>query len=216
MSSVPTDYATLATLFTDWWRGLQSLDKNGKSRLIAGQPMPPDRKALAELRRINVIDEAGQSAVDIGRALSIPAFRDLIGRLGAKDNDALEPSAIAAATLARVRTDTNSRHKAGTTARLLGATRSGEADGEPLYAEPRFKRLLRSRDDPPDLLAQARRVAAILEREAPIGDLAASLVLWNARPDISNPIRRDWAFQYYQRDFTAVAEPDATQSAVTI
>ena len=116
----------------------------------------------------------------------------------------LEPFAIAAATLARVRKDAGSGSRPGATARQLGAPRS-EGGAEPLYAETRFKRLLRCRDDWPDLLAQARRVAAILEREAPIGDLGASLVLWNADPSI----RKHWAFQYYaQRDFESAADDD--------
>jgi CRISPR type I-E-associated protein CasB/Cse2 len=224
MLPIPPDYIPLAELFTGWWRGLQSLDKNGAERKIAGQVLPPNRKALAQLRRVNIEEGTAIPAIDIVTALTIDEFWDLIGRLKASDklskeirtwidqND-WEPFAIAAATLARVRLDTNSPHKPGSTAKMLGTPRNPEPGSKTIFDEARFKRLLRSRDDPPDLLAQARRVAAILEREAPIGDLAASLVLWNARPDISNPIRRDWAFQYYQRDFTAAAEPDANVPA---
>ena len=223
MSTASHDYDVLAGVFIAWWRELQSLSKAGKPVMIAGAPKPPNRKALAELRRINTVAEAGRDVVDIGRALGSDAFRDLLLRLNSSDlhpqskvrkwlgerSPQLEPFAIAAATVARVREDSGGvSGRPGATAKLLG-------DGFPdthVFAEARFKRLLRCRDDWPDLMAQARRIAAILERKAPIGDLAASLVLWNAEPRI----RRDWAFQYYQKSFEAPdlappVEPMASQ-----
>lgn len=219
MSTAGSDYEAIVKTFTAWWRELQSLNKAGKPIMIAGAPKPPNRSALAELRRINTVSEAGRDVVDVGRALGSDAFRDLLLRLNSSDlhphskvrawlgekSPQLEPLAIAAATLARIREDSGATTgRPGATARLLG-------EGFPethVFAEPRFKRLLRCRDDWPDLMAQARRVAAILERKAPIGDLAASLVLWTIEPRI----RRDWAFQYYQKSFAA---PDATPTIDT-
>lgn len=219
MSTAGSDYDVLAGVFLAWWRELQSLTKSGKPILILGAPKPPNRKALAELRRINTVSEAGRDVVDIGRALGSDAFRDLLLRLNSSDlhtqskvrawlgegSPQLEPFAIAAATLARIREDSSvATGRPGATARLFG---EGFPDTH-VFAEPRFKRLLRCRDDWPDLIAQARRVAAILERKAPIGDLSASLVLWNVEPRI----RRDWAFQYYQRSFAA---PDVSPAIDT-
>lgn len=63
MSRIDPDYQALAEVFTAWWRNLQSLSKAGKPILIAGAPKPPDRKALAELRRIGVAPFGGQDAV---------------------------------------------------------------------------------------------------------------------------------------------------------
>lgn len=217
-----TDYDAIAAVFVAWWRNLQSLHEGtGKPKGAPENPLAPNRKALAELRRINIVPVGGRDVVDVGRALGIDAFRDLVSRLKGSelhprsavcswlepDSAQIEPFAIAAATVARIRDDSGSAGgRPGATARLLG-----EGFPEPLFAEARFKRLIRCRDDWPDLMAQARRVAAILERKAPIGDLAASLVLWNAE----SRIRRDWAFQYYQRDFEAPDVPPPATDAST-
>lgn len=231
------DYKELAFVCRAWWRGLQSLDKDGKSILIGSAEKPRNRAALANLRRINEIEGGG--AVDIGAALGTPAFRDLIRRLRTSlaegkfsnrrvadwlsgDDPEMAPFTIAAAALARVRDDSgNKKDTCGATARLLGAARSEGGDKDDhLFAEARFKQLIRTRDDWPGLMRQARRIAAILEREAPVGDLGASLILWNAGSndpaDRKTPnIIRAWAFQYYQRDFEPVELPDEPQSSAT-
>jgi CRISPR-associated protein Cse2 (CRISPR_cse2) len=205
-----SDYDVVSAVFFDWWRELQSLNKSGNPIKINGSPKSPDRKALAELRRINIVHEGSGDVIDVGRALGIEAFRDLVLRLKASDlhpgskvrsclnceagKSKLEPFAIAAATVARIREDSDTKSsRCGATARMLG-----EGFPDCPFAEARFKRLMRSRDET-DLMAQARRISAILERTAPIGDLAASLVLWNDEPRI----RREWAFQYYQKSFEA-------------
>lgn len=210
------DYDAIAKICVDWWRDLRSLNAAGKPIVFKnGGEKAPDRAALAELRRIGVIDFGGIPAVDSVSALGISAFRHLIRRLrdaqpgnyrvqrwlgiaeegnGKLKDREFSPFAIAAATLARIRTDVGDR-KRGATAKLLGA---GE-DDNPLFAEARFKRLIRTRNDWPGLSAQARRIAAILGREAPVGDLGASLILWDA----DQRITRDWAFQYYQGEFAA-------------
>jgi len=216
MIKLPDDYTTLNAIFTKWWRALRRLDGKGDpipSRV--GAILSPDRKSLAELRRIDVIDIGGHSVVDIEAALGVPAFRKLIGEIriaGLRnrlikrwldlDESTLEPFAIAAAALARIREDTGGSIKCGGTARLLG----GE---EPIFAEPRFKRLQRSSDDWPDLLAQARRIGAILEKKAPVGDFGASLVLWNAEPSI----RTRWAFNYYQGELEGDDTPQPPTDA---
>lgn len=221
------DYDALSQVSREWWASLQELEKDGEV------VHPRDRAALAELRRIDVADFGGTPMVDVGRALSIPAFRELIRRLRTaaqerklsnrrlllwlygfdQKNPDLAPFAIAAATLARIRADrTGKRAERAETARHLGAPRKGGAGKEDrVFAETRFKRLIRTRDDWPDLMNQARRIAAILEREAPVGDLGASLMLWNADPGIV----RDWAFQYYgQREFEP-AEPHDEDAVMT-
>ena len=225
MSSPSDDYKVLADTFTSWWRELQDLDKK------TGEPKKEsnghrDRAALAQLRRINVTPGSdGAPLIDIGSAWEISEFRELIERICRYrktlknihvrkwldgDTLTLEPFAIAAAALARIREDSTpvdkgkgeTLHKRGATARLLGA-----GESRPL-AEVRFKRLMRCRNDWPDQMIQARRIAAILERRAPVGDLAASTVLWNAEPRIV----RDWAFQYYQEDFQPAPVAPAASS----
>ena len=104
-------------------------------------PKAPNRKALAELRRINIVDEGGLRCRRYRPALGIDAFRDLVMRLrmgsepsryscvqilaASRKGTALEPFAIAAATLARirVRSDANLSDRRGATARLLGLAR---------------------------------------------------------------------------------------------
>lgn len=213
--SAKEEYKAIADACTLWWRRLQGLTDGGKE--IPGKG--PDRAALAQLRRIGVIDLGGVPTVDSASALGISAFQELIRTLraaslknwhvrswlGCAQPDATDFSAfaIAAATLARIRADAGGQQR-GATAKLLGA---GE-DDDRLFAEARFKRLIRTRNDWPGLLAQARRIAALLDREAPVGDLGASLILWNADPRIA----RDWAFQYYQREF---AMPDREAEPAT-
>ena len=130
----------------------------------------------------------------MARLQGLPIGNRQVERWLASKGEEWECFAIAAATLAHIRTDAGGRR--GATARLLGQPRGGEGEDR-LFAEARFKRLIRTRNDWPGLLVQARRIAAILGKEAPVGDLGASLILWNADPRIA----RDWAFQYYQREF---------------
>lgn len=202
------DYEIIADACTNWWRELQSLNPAGKPIVFAtGGVKPADRAALAQLRRIGVIDLGGAAAVDVAGVLDVSAFRMLMARLQglpirnwqvarwlASKAEEWEPFAIAGVTLALIRADAGGNRR-GATAKLLGA---GD-DEDRVFAEARFKRLIRTRNDWPGLLVQARRIAAILGKEAPVGDLGASLILWNA--DIY--ITRDWAFQYYQRESAA-------------
>ena len=215
------DYNVIAKICRDWWRELQSLNPAGKPIILkGGGEKAPDRAALAQLRRIGVIDLGGAPAVDVVGALDISAFRMLMARLQderrvkrwiASKAREWEPFVIAAATLAHIRSDAGG-HKRGATAKLLGEPRGeGNEAEDRLFAEARFKRLIRTRNDWPGLFAQARRIAAILEKEAPIGDLGASLILWNADPRTT----RDWAFQYYQRAAAMPeAEPDAAPAII--
>ena len=95
-----------------------------------------------------------------------------------------------------------------TTAYRLGRGKDGDpvSDDNParLMAEARFKRLIRTRDWP-GLLDQGRRIVALLGRDAPVADLGASLLLWNAGPRTI----RDWSFAYYGVAF-AGRDPDAS------
>ena len=217
------DYETLSSIFNAWWNNLQSRDKaTGEPIKINGIAKPPNRQALAQLRRVNGIDNGGASAVDVVMALGIDEFRALLKRLndGKLTNSQvrrwlnphtleLEPFVIAAASLAHIRDDASRDGDwRGATAKLLGA---GFPDEQP-FAEARFKRLMRCRNDWPDLMIQARRVSAILERKAPVGDFAASIVLWNAEPRTI----RDWAFQYYQKDFEPAGEPPVAAPTAAI
>lgn len=227
MSDKTDEYEQLSWVFTAWWRGLQSLDGDtGKQILRGSSPVPPDRQSLAQLRRINVVDYDGTGVVDVGGALGVSAFRTLIQRARSQklneyssvrkwlsdEQSTLEPFVIAAAALARIREDSSDgKVRRGATAQLLGQEKS-KADTDPLFAEARFKRLIRSNDNWPDLMAQARRVSAILERSAPVGDFAASLVLWNADPSI----KRDWSFQYYKRDFEPAGDSTAPPSSPSV
>lgn len=214
MNAKPYDYDQIADICVVWWWSLQQRETPG------GRHVSADKAALAQLRRIDIIDYGGAPAVDIGAALGIPAFRDFIRRMrGAQfrnstivrwlwdDRMTLEPFAIAASALAHTREDAGTG-KLGATARFLGKPTKGEVGGNACFAEARFKRLIRTRNqDWPGLHLQARRIVAILGQKAPIGDLGASLILWNADPRIF----KHWAFQYYQKDFEqAATEPETT------
>ena len=121
-----SDYKKLACVFTSWWHGLQSLEEETGNQIWIGQGQAikaPDRKALAELRRIGVVEGSGSTVVDVGSAIGIPAFRQLIGRSngltfrdGSRvrrwlDDRTLEPFAIAACALdARISCNSLSAH----------------------------------------------------------------------------------------------------------
>ena len=79
----------------------------------------------------------------------------------------------------------------------------GEGD-PPLFAEARFKRLIRT-DNPAELLPQTIRVVKILGKKAPVGELGVSLLLWG--PDV----KKRWAFAYWQKKYIP-AEPLAETS----
>ena len=75
------DYDVLSNVLKHWWRGLHRvLDADGESISDSGKAPPPDRAALAELRRIDLIEEGGRNVVDIGHAMSVAAFRALRGK----------------------------------------------------------------------------------------------------------------------------------------
>ncbi|ABC20978.1 type I-E CRISPR-associated protein Cse2/CasB [Rhodospirillum rubrum] len=179
--------------FSEWWE--KSIDKDD------GQAKA-DRAALC---RLGVADQVFPPAIDVAGALTIGAFRTLYRQINQREilkdfrtGDWEDRLAVAAMVLAQVRTNTPSH----TTAALLGGD-----DDTPLMAESRFRRLLRAKD-PVDLWAQARRAVALLKREAPVGDLGASLFTWDAHT------RRRWAGAYWR--LQAPAEDQSAPSAAVL
>jgi hypothetical protein len=204
----------LGKICRDWWGELAAIDpKTGKE----AEKGWPDRAALAELRRIASVSGSDGEHVDAAVACRSNAYVRLFRRLesalrvSGKDwaiamvqrDDFPEAVAVVAATLARVRQDTRQNQS---TAYLVGRDKKGDAISDDnsarLMAEARFKRLIRTRDWP-GLLDQGRRIVALLDRNVPVADLGASLLLWNCGPRTM----RDWSFAYYG---VAFAAPDAS------
>lgn len=181
-----------------WWRGLRNLNlRNGEE--IPGRE--PDRGELAKLRRIATAGEADLPAVALVDALAVDSFQTLWRKVAKTfekplDHPLAEYAAVAASTLAWLRADTGR----GDTAALLGPPRDGA-----VFAEARFRRLIRT-ETAVDLLDQGRRIAAALKGAAPVGELGASLILWDQDPRI----RRRWTFAYYHLRDMPADEPSAS------
>lgn len=190
-----------------WWRGLNGIDKENKqNRDLA------DRKARAELRRSGSIAGEDGDAVDLIPVFGIKAFHDFYECVREKAPwIGPERAALAAIVLAHVDDDVLDleHEKVGATARLLGASRSADSK-EPRFAEPRFKRLIRT-DDPAELLPQMVRAVKILGRSAPVGELGASLLLWGPS------VKKAWAFAYWQKTYRPAdaSEQTGTQDTDT-
>lgn len=179
-----------------WWRSLNGIDKEGKEDRDRA-----DRQARAELRRAGSVASDGGDAINLIRAFGVERFHGLKRAIDAKiDRIGEEKVALAAIALAHVEHDRMQGEDAEPpkTAALLG-----EGD-PPLFAEARFKRLIRT-DNPAELLPQVIRVVKILGKTVPVGDLGASLLLWG--PDV----KKRWAFAYWQKKFIP-AEPLAETS----
>lgn len=209
---------TLGRICRDWWGDLAAIDLKTGEESEKGRP---DRAALAELRRIATVFSENGEHVDVAAAAACrsQAYVRLLKRLEAslrksgkawairlaERSDFPEAVAVIASTLARVREDTRPNQ---TTAYRLGRNKNGDpiSDDNParLMAEARFKRLIRTRDWP-GLLDQGRRIVALLDRDAPVADLSASLLLWNS----GRRTIRDWSFAYYGVAF-AGSDPDAS------
>lgn len=178
-------FRAAASVFARWWFGMTDAAHDGANA---------DRKGLAELRRIGLVDIEGIPTPDVVTALEIEGYRRLLREMAPLvplGRDDLEIGvAIAAATLARVR-----RNKP-TPART--ATALGGLDAEArVMKEGRFLRLMRA-ETAGDLFEQARRLVLLLGGEAPAGELGASLLFWRHWPSV----RRNWARAYYALDQT--------------
>lgn len=200
-------YDHVSRVCTEWWRNLNGLDiETGE---VSG---PPDRAAIAKLRRIGTVTVDGREEMDTSTQLGYYAvlYARLKGPASApfrpylEQDDFAQAVAVVAGTLARVRTATDGT----TTAALLGAERE---ESKRIMQEERFKRLVRTRDWA-ELHARGRRVVHLLDRTAPVGDLGASLFLWFAGPLVI----RDWSLAYYDLDEKSDSVAAATPPASTV
>ncbi len=187
-----TEYAKLQNKLRwecrEWWRKLNGVDSDGVAdRMLA------DRKSRAELRRIGSRASEAGDALNLASAYAVDRFyrlRDRCAELGVRIHD--ESIALAAAVLAHVDIDLQDQVE---TASLLG-------DGDPpVFAEARFKRLIRT-DQPAELLPQLVRAVKILGKAAPVGELGASLLLWGPT------VKKRWAFAYWQRKYIPAELPE--------
>lgn len=185
---------TTASVFARWWSGMTDAAHEGANA---------DRKGLAELRRVGLVDVDGVPTPDTIAAIEVSGFRRLyhdikpLVRFGPGD---LETDlAVAAATLARVRRNVGPAMR---TATMLG----GRDEDDRAMKEGRFLRLMRV-ETPGDLFDQARRLVALLNGEAPVGELGASLLFWRRTP----AVRRAWARAYYHLDQTNKNESDSAE-----
>jgi CRISPR system Cascade subunit CasB len=177
-----TDDPTLFGAALGWW-----------SRLQPGEDRKGDTGALARLRRGGLQDAALEPATaDLYRSIKrfLPPA-ELVG---------FETAALIAAVLAHVR-DHDGRQSV---ARAAGAAGETSARLSPL----RFRKLLAARGAT-DCLIAFRRLVALLDKRANVGDLAVSLVEWN-KEDAGDRRRTRWAFDYY--DAGALAPDDENQS----
>jgi CRISPR type I-E-associated protein CasB/Cse2 len=169
-----------------WWRSLQR-SPNNKHK---GDP-----GALTRLRRGG-----------IDAAVFEPATVDLYQRIGpllrGGKLHAFETAALVAAVLAHVR-----EHDAQSVARAAGATAETKARLSPL----RLRKLLAARGATECLIA-FRRLVALLNKRANVGDLAISLVEWD-REGVGDRRRTRWAFDYYNAPDAAPDEPRKTYEA---
>ena len=194
------NYDHIADVCTEWWRGLNGLDVN-----TGGESKPPNRAAIAKLRRIGTVTVDGREEMDTATELGHYSvlFARLKGPTSAPfrpyrdQDDFAQAVAVVAGTLARVRNATG-----GKTAALLGVQR---VEKQRLMQEERFKRLVRTRDWA-ELHSRGRRMVHLLGQTAPVGDLGASLFLWFAGPHVI----RDWSLGYYGIDET----PDPVPAAI--
>lgn len=201
----------------EWWAQLNAVDpKTGND--LTGKI--PDRAAIAALRRIGTVEGSSGPEIDTTFACGIPGregrspylvlhsrLRGLLAkwqdehvRRIPERTDFDASAAVVAATLARVRAN-----RRGSLVGLLGAPRRDE---QPVMAEARFKRLIRT-TSPPDLLDQGRRIVMLLGREVPVADLGASLLLWNVDP----LAKRRWAFGYFGAEEMSIDGADDKASA---
>lgn len=181
----------LRDLIAGWWRDVS--DADGDGRLA-------DRASLAAMRRLGRVAGAFPPMLDEASAAAIPAYRSLRERLGRLDGkypgwlpaDWPQRSVLIAAVLAHVRKDVGRRETGDdrvTFARLLGPP-TGDPEAAPCMNEQRFRRLVRI-EHFADLLEPVRQGVALLDREAPVGQLGAGLMFWCAAE------RRDWAVDYW-------------------
>lgn len=134
----------------------------------------------AELRRAATLEEV----------VFTPLYHDLRRRLAGTRWRAVDRLALVAGVLSHVRAARPSE----TFAAQLAAPRSGSR--LPQVTPSRFRRMLRigdSADQLDDLFQLARRAVRLVDREANVTDLSASLYWWNANT------RKRWALDYYAR-----------------
>lgn len=194
------NHTPVADVCTGWWRELNGLDIE-----TGAESKPPNRAAIAKLRRIGTVTVDGREEMDTATELGYYAalYNQLKPFRHDRDQENFgQAVAVVAGTLARVREEAS-----GKTAALLGVTR----DDKRLMQEERFKRLIRTRDWA-DLHSRGRRIVHLLGRAVPVGDMGASLFLWFSGPHVI----RDWSLAYYDLSDTFDSnEPVATALAAT-
>jgi hypothetical protein len=199
-----------------WWAALADPDDQG--RMTAGA----DRAALARLRRLGSAAEADLD-VALATALSEPAFcggfqqkgrrhEGLLDRISGLEGAhvlsqklSLAPKVLVAAI---VMADVRRSRPGASFGRLLRDAQS-DADGVTPSGKARFLRLLRT-EELSFLLPQARRLTRLLNREAPVGQLGASMILWTDPRDGASR-RSRWALDFFQPSLAADPAPSLSE-----
>jgi hypothetical protein len=200
-----------------WWAVLANPDDQG--RMTAGA----DRAALARLRRLGSAAEADLDAA-LATALSEPAFCGGFQQKGRRHEGLLDRISVleGAESLSRklllapkvlvaaiVMADIRRSRPETSVGKLLRDAQS-DAEGITPSGKARFLRLLRT-DEVSFLLPQARRLTRLLDREAPVGQLGASLILW-ADPRDGASRRSRWALDFFQPSLAADAAPSPSET----
>lgn len=172
----------------DWWESLQP-SKHGEERSGGG-----NRAALARLRRCSTWMEAAAE----------PETIMLFRRLGESDPNRLPRVAALAAILAQVRADEVSK-----IASSIGP--EGGDDKTARLSPLRLRRLLTTKGDDA-ILTAFRRLVAMKDGAANVGDLARLILTWD-----SEKTRMRFAFDYWQAGAAAPRdeEPAAESAAAT-
>jgi len=143
-----------------------------------------DKKALtgprAELKRARSLEEV----------VFTPLFHEVRRRLSRTRWRSIERLALVAGVLARVK----EHDPSASFARQMAASEPG-AGTRPKVPPSRFRRLLRTGDEPEELerlLEQVRRIIGLLEGRVNVQNLARSLYFWGSGT------RKRWALDYYE------------------
>jgi len=160
--------------FTTWWRDLADADHDGLNR---------NRAQMAHLQRLRLTEYGDVSEPDVIKAFGIDAFKTLHAIIKPpREHEA--DLVVVAYVLGHIR-KTSDQHPAAAL---------GQGDPPRMNATA-FTSLMRS-ETTGQLFEHARRIAALLEQSAHVGELSASLYLWRRAPHI----RREWARAYYGLD----------------
>lgn len=146
-----------------------------------------DSAATARLRRIGTRDDG--SAIDVGAAIAVDAFRVLYNRTSAIIDKLGDPKGIPHLWTDKARRESDNSKFDSRLALVAGVLAYVKTDtsgdlGKKLhvdnYSELRFRRLLRLESEI-DLMREGRRLVRMLGGDVPVASLSRALLFWDAQ-----------------------------------